>query len=723
MNASGDWQTKETENKTLGKLCQGTVFNGTEYDHGQNYCGPTAAANCLHYFNNTHPELFNNTTPEEVARVLANETYMNTSKDYGTMNGDFQEGLERYIDEHGDCLVVKHRGIRYYDNGTVENEINFSWAQTEFTECEDVIVLVAKWAGSGVDGINGTLDDDYEEGHYMPLSAVNHQTRNVRFRDSDCTGTASDTSGIQWRDNGDRNFSQINYTGEWRDVLDVWAVSPKERRNGTSMGVDNNGTDGWNVSWDTTQVENGYYLIRASMVDADGFTGSDKIVVSVYNAPYVPVYELLVSTDNESYYGCENITISGILIDSLGYPVVYEDVTVQVKGSLGTTMFVAQLNTSETGTFTIQFTLPCDAANGTYTVYVSSGGLQNTTTFEVIVEEIPLGHVLFSEVFYDALGSDDEKEWIEFYNPTDVEWNISGFLIRDNNGVYTIPDGTVMLPGDTLVIAEDAVGFEALYGFLPDIEGFTRSLGNSGDYLELYQDELLIDAVAWEGGYGGKYTEWNTAAGAGESIARIPPEQDTDTVDDWEVLSVPSPGVPGNQSIHLFEMNLSAGLNLISIPLILSNTSIEHVLSSIEGSYDVVRYYSAAEGQWFTYNPAHPELSDLTEINEKMGFWISMTHAGNLSVEGLAPATTEISLYAGWNMIGYPALHTQSLPSVLESIEGSYIIIRAYSDSGWKTYDPLNPELGDLDYLSPGEGYWISMSAEATLEITNTGVI
>jgi len=46
---------------------------------------------------------------------------------------------------------------------------------------------------------------------------------------------------------------------------------------------DTDGTDGWSCDWDTTTVPDGNYQIRATMGDTAGQTGTDQIMVHVYN--------------------------------------------------------------------------------------------------------------------------------------------------------------------------------------------------------------------------------------------------------------------------------------------------------------------------------------------------------------------------------------------------------------------------------------------------------
>jgi len=146
-------------------------------------------------------------------------------------------------------------------------------------------------------------------------------------------------------------------------------------------------------------------------------------------------------------------------------------------------------------------------------------------------------NILITEVLYDTPGTDSDEEWIELFNPTVAEINVTNWIIGDNVDNYTIPLA-VIPSGGYLTIARVAAGFNALYTYDPDIEGLTLYLGNSGDKLTLYDEsDVIIDFVAWE-----NYVEGWTIGAQYTTIRRIN-STDTDTVDDWEnSLTTGDPG-------------------------------------------------------------------------------------------------------------------------------------------------------------------------------------
>jgi len=163
--------------------------------------------------------------------------------------------------------------------------------------------------------------------------------------------------------------------------------------------------------------------------------------------------------------------------------------------------------------------------------------------------------VVFSEVYYDTVGTDTLEEWIELYNNSPVTMDISGWKITDNNGTgatYTIPAGKTIAPNSYFTIAIDSTGFYSLYGYDADVYGAIPALNNDGDALILKTGTgSVVDAVAWEGGATGGIPEgWGStslpSAPTGSTIVRTDSTVDTDTYVDW--ASAANNGNPQTQA-------------------------------------------------------------------------------------------------------------------------------------------------------------------------------
>jgi hypothetical protein len=152
--------------------------------------------------------------------------------------------------------------------------------------------------------------------------------------------------------------------------------------------------------------------------------------------------------------------------------------------------------------------------------------------------------------------------------------------------------------------------------------------------------------------------------------------------------------------------------NLMSVPLIQANTSLEYVLQTIEGNYTIVQGYHAGKSRpWLHYHKNKPKyFNDEIKINHKEGYYIKMINPDYLIVAGRVPADTHISLITGWNLIGYPCLVNKTRDDALSSISGKYNMV--------EYYDPVKGKevrLGPDDFMQPGLGYWIHTTEDCVL--------
>jgi len=144
-----------------------------------------------------------------------------------------------------------------------------------------------------------------------------------------------------------------------------------------------------------------------------------------------------------------------------------------------------------------------------------------------------LSHVIFTEVMYDTQLSGERDEWLELYNPLDVNVNLTNWTISDNSGTWKFANASINKKS-YLVIAKNAAAFQASFDCAPHVTGFTRTLNNDGDQLLLKDDKgSEIDFVAWEKGADDAYPDWSVAVKEGKSLARIG-INDTDSVQDWQ---------------------------------------------------------------------------------------------------------------------------------------------------------------------------------------------
>ena len=154
-----------------------------------------------------------------------------------------------------------------------------------------------------------------------------------------------------------------------------------------------------------------------------------------------------------------------------------------------------------------------------------------------------------------------------------------------------------------------------------------------------------------------------------------------------------------------FTRPLGEGPNLVSVPLIQSNESIEYVLQTVE--YDKAWIYDSSSWEWKWYMKDKDYRRGLWTINHTTGLWINVRENCNLTVAGKVPAQTNIHLYEGWNLVSFPSFNSSY------SVSDIHLEMASTRVEG---YDSLPPYylrvLGDPEVLQAGYGYWVKVEAD-----------
>jgi len=155
-----------------------------------------------------------------------------------------------------------------------------------------------------------------------------------------------------------------------------------------------------------------------------------------------------------------------------------------------------------------------------------------------------------------------------------------------------------------------------------------------------------------------------------------------------------------------------SGWNLISLPVIPSNTAIATVLGDAADDIDAVWTYdptnlNAVDG-WLVYT-GNPSTSNLDKMTAGFGYWISVTDNANLSgsgtllIAGSTPPPSR-SLQSGWNLIGY-----YQLPNENDSTPDNAFMSLGGSYTGLWGFDNATGFFKSVTTILPGDGFWISL--------------
>jgi len=241
-----------------------------------------------------------------------------------------------------------------------------------------------------------------------------------------------------------------------------------------------------------------------------------------------------------------------------------------------------------------------------------------------------------------------------------------------------------------------------------------------GVYSARLDDTFVVDAVVTDEGTG---VETVTVDGTPMALVG-----DTWTVDivcaydpgtyDLTITATDAAGNEANATITVevttsltgYNVELVEGWNLVSLPLIPTDSSIEIVLGDADAVTEVVWSYDAEATEWYMYNSSAPEASDLSTMVDGKGYWIKTNEATTLVIDGieepLPPQTPpSYAVVEGWNLIGFKETYDMEASAYLLGIEGKYVQMYTYEDGAFRHIDPA-------DVMTPGRGYWLAVTGE-----------
>ncbi len=155
--------------------------------------------------------------------------------------------------------------------------------------------------------------------------------------------------------------------------------------------------------------------------------------------------------------------------------------------------------------------------------------------------------VLINEIHSDPDVKTELVEFIELYNAGDISANLAEWYF--SSGItFEFSSGVMIAPGQYLVLAQDAAGFNARFGFSPH-GVYVGQLENDGETVRLRDaQDKTVDAVDYQLGFpwptvGDPISEFQP--GTGYSMQLINPGFDNDLGGNWR-SAPPSPGRRNN---------------------------------------------------------------------------------------------------------------------------------------------------------------------------------
>jgi hypothetical protein len=164
-----------------------------------------------------------------------------------------------------------------------------------------------------------------------------------------------------------------------------------------------------------------------------------------------------------------------------------------------------------------------------------------------------------------------------------------------------------------------------------------------------------------------------------------------------------------------YDIPLYAGWNLVSLPIKPVDDRLTSVFTpaDLQHIFVIWGYNSSNASPWDYYVTAgYPYIQgNLSEINETMGYWVLCYNNTTLRVTGTIPENSDVTLNAGWNLVGNPTLDARNVREVYPSsfvvwefngLTQSYDYWCSAADTPGSIYIQ-----GSLNTLKPGYGYWV----------------
>jgi hypothetical protein len=389
---------------------------------------------------------------------------------------------------------------------------------------------------------------------------------------------------------------------------------------------------------------------------------------------------------------------------------------------------------------------PAGPGQGYYFSHWSDGGAQThninvtgyitvTAFYDLLVNQPPVANadgpyfgrknipVGFSGAgSYDPDGTIVSYEW-DFGDGTPHDfgvtvshtYNMGGVLdvvlnVTDDNGSVS-SDNTLAAIGDYSPGAPTVLDAVLAGSILDDVE-ITWSLSEDDGGVE-------NDVVAYEIYYGTSFDPNglgyvlldSVSAGSTSYVHSGGGQGDPNTyfyqvcaVDNWPQMTC------APQQAAKFTRQLGAGMQLLSIPLILSNTNTNDVFRTVD--FNRIFYYDAMASpgdNWKVHDTNRP-WRNIEKVNRTMALWVDVAVDSQFTIAGLVPSQTLIHLAVGWNLVGFPSFSSTYTVADLMADTGA-LRVEAY-DSLSSPYHLRLPGISEA--LEAGYGYWILTDSETT---------
>lgn len=337
------------------------------------------------------------------------------------------------------------------------------------------------------------------------------------------------------------------------------------------------------------------------------------------------------------------------------------------------------------------------------------------------VNEVSAGNAIFIGDYYK------KNDWIELYNTTDTDLDVAGLFVSDDLDdplKYQIPTASAI---NTLIPANGH-----LILWTDKLEPINQlhtnfKLGNTNRQWVLVSSSTAF--VEANSTFFDAHPELRDFADAlvydqhngDQSVGRYP-----DGANSFYLMNRPT--IEKANAKHSYDTFIGEDkgiMDLTNATFILDLAEgwnwISHPLSNAIPVSDFENYADRILSQTFEAyysSDTHQMRGLLKRLTAGSLYKVDMSEAHTYVFDGQQPATAlSISLYPGWNWIGYPLTGSQTLDTAFDhsKIDEGDIII---GQSGFAEYSEDEGWIGTLSSLTPGKGYLYRSSTTKALRFS-----
>jgi len=165
-------------------------------------------------------------------------------------------------------------------------------------------------------------------------------------------------------------------------------------------------------------------------------------------------------------------------------------------------------------------------------------------------------------------------------------------------------------------------------------------------------------------------------------------------------------------------ISLAAGWNFVSLPRQPPNTAIASVLSPVLSHVQVAWGFDNELKVWKRFRPSVD--TTLSTMEQGNGYWLFLDGTGTIDMTGWSLPTTTVSLFSGWNLVGFSGANGASAETELLRIAGSWEILWSWEENSWSAKHESGAQLpvSTIDTFTRGKAYWIKTYDGASPEWT-----